>query len=139
MKTGAVVSVVRPNSPAQAAGVQPSDVIIEFNRKRVANVRELTRAVAETPVGSTVPMVVIRSGKRVTLQVKLDRRETRILASAAGSLPAGALQGAGLTLQKPSREVTEAFGLPAGIEGVVVTAVDPDSPAAIVLQPQHAS
>lgn len=134
---GAVVSVVRPNSPAQAAGMQAKDVVLEFNRRLIGNVRELTRAVAETPVGSTVPVVVLRDSKRVTLKVRLDRRETRVLAAATGEapLPAGALKGAGLTLQKPTREVTEAFGLPAGIEGVVVTAVDPGSPAAIVLQP----
>jgi serine protease Do len=132
---GAVVSVVRPNSPASNSGVQANDVIVEFNRKPVNSVRDLTRAVAETPVGSTAPMVVIRDKKRVTLMVKLDRRETRVLAAASGPLPAGAMQGSGLTLQKPTREVAEAFGLPAGVEGVVVTAVDPDSPAAIVLQP----
>jgi serine protease Do len=38
-------------------------------------------------------------------------------------------------LQKPTREVTEAYGLAAGVEGVVVTAVDPESAAATVLQP----
>jgi len=134
---GALVTVVRPNGPAQAAGLQANDVIVEFNRRPVDNVRGLTRVVAETPVGATAPVVVLRGGKRVTLQVKLDRRESRILAATAGEgpLPAGALQGAGLTLQKPTRDVAEAFGLPAGVEGVVVTAVDPDSPAAVVLQP----
>ncbi|MCB9954588.1 MAG: Do family serine endopeptidase [Parvularculaceae bacterium] len=134
---GAVVSVVRPNSPAQAAGIQANDIIVEFNKRPVSSVRELTRAVAETPVGSLAPVVVIRDGKRMTLQVKLDRRESRLIAAASGvgPLPAGALTGAGLTLQKPTREVTEAFGLPAGIEGVVVTAVDPDSAASTVLQP----
>ena len=48
---GAVVSVVRPNSPAQAAGIQANDIIVEFNKRPVSSVRELTRAVAETPVG----------------------------------------------------------------------------------------
>jgi len=82
-------------------------------------------------------MTIIRNKKRMVVQVKIDRRETRVLAAASGlgPLPSGAIQSSGLTLQKPSREVAEAFGLPAGVEGVVVTAVDPDSPAAIVLQP----
>ena len=134
---GALVTVVRPSSPAALAGVLPNDVIIDFNRKPVATGRELTRVVAETPVGAAVPMTVIRDKKRVVLQVRLDRRETRVLAAASGlgPLPAGAAQGGGLTLQKPTAEVAEAFGLPEGVEGVVVTAVDPDSPAALVLQP----
>jgi len=134
---GAVVSVVRPNSPAAAAGVMPNDIILDFNKRPVNSVRDLTRAVAETPVGSSAPMTIIRNKKRMVVQVKIDRRETRVLAAASGlgPLPSGAIQSSGLTLQKPSREVAEAFGLPAGVEGVVVTAVDPDSPAAIVLQP----
>ena len=134
---GALVSVVRANSPALAAGVKPKDIILSFNRREVNSVRDLTRAVAETPVGSTVPMVVLRDGQRVTLQVKVDRRETQMLASAAqlGPTPAGALQSSGLTLQKPTREVQEAFGLSENVQGVVVTAVDPSSPAAAVLQP----
>ena len=95
--------------------------------------RDLTRAVADTPVGTTVPMVVMRDGKRMTLSVKVDRRESRQLASLP--LPSNAVQGAGLTLQEPTDEIKQAFGLPPNISGVVVTAVDPDSPAALVLQP----
>ncbi|MEL7492166.1 MAG: Do family serine endopeptidase [Pseudomonadota bacterium] len=134
---GALVSVVRPNSPALKAGVKPKDIIITFNKRPINSVRDLTRAVAETPIGSTAPMVVLREKQRVTLQVKVDRRETQLLASAEAlnALPAGALKGSGLTLQKPTREVQEAFGLAPGTEGVVVTAIDPDSPAAIVLKP----
>ncbi|MCA8888581.1 MAG: PDZ domain-containing protein, partial [Parvularculaceae bacterium] len=134
---GAVVSVVRPNSPALNAGVQPNDVILDFNRQPVNSVRDLTRAVAETPVGSTVPMTILRGDKRMVLKVTLDRRETRILASMPGTdgLPKGAMRSSGLTLQRPTRDVVEAFGLAAGVDGVVVTAVDPGSPAAIVLQP----
>ncbi len=131
---GAVVTVVRPNSPASVAGVQPNDVILEFNRQPVDSVRDVTRAVADTPVGSTAQMVVMRDGKRVRLSVKVDRRETRTLASNL-PLPSNAAQGAGLTLQEPSDDIKQAFGLPPNVEGVVVTAIDPESPAALVLQP----
>ncbi|MGF1543854.1 MAG: Do family serine endopeptidase [Parvularculaceae bacterium] len=133
---GARVTVVRPNRPALSAGLRPKDVIVEFNRDRVGSVRDLTRLVAETPVGETVNMVVVREGRRVTLRVTLDRRETNILASLpAGPLPEGAAQSSGLTLQAPSRELSQAFGLQPDVAGVVVTAVDPNSPAAIVLKP----
>ena len=133
---GAVVSIVRPNSPALRAGVLANDVILEFNKRAVNNVRDLTRAVAETPVGSTVDMIVMRDGKRTTLRVKVDRRETAVLAAAPGqALPAGAFQSSGLTLQKPDRTLIEAFSLQPDVEGVIVTAVDPESPAAVILQP----
>ncbi len=134
---GAVVTLVRPNSPAADAGVEANDVVLAFNRHQVTSVRDLTRAVADTAIGTRAPMVVLRDGKRVTLSVTVDRRETRMLLSArAGAvLPTSAAKGSGLTLQEPTDEIKRAFGLPANIEGVVVTAVDPDSPAAIVLQP----
>lgn len=133
---GAVVTVVRPNSPASDAGLQPNDVILEFNRREIESVRDLTRAVADTPIGSTVPMTVLRDNRRVTVQVRVDRRETRMLAANPGGvLPATAAQGSGLTLQEPTEELRQAFGLPANVQGVVVTAVDPESAAAIVLQP----
>ncbi len=133
---GAVVTSVRANSPAAIAGVMPNDVILEFNRRPVDRVSDLTRAVAEAPIGSTAPMVVLRDKKRITLAVKLERRENRALAAAAGDdLPAGAFRGSGLVLQKPTPEIANLYGLEPGTEGVVVTAIDPESPAAIVLQP----
>ena len=133
---GAVVTVVRPNSPAADAGVNANDVILQFNRRDINTVRDLTRAVADTPVGSRAPMVVLREGRRMTLTVTVDRRETRLLAANIDApLPANAAQGSGLTLQEPTDDLKQAYGLPANVEGVVVTAVDPESPAAIILQP----
>ena len=134
---GAIVTLVRPNSPASDAGIDANDIIVEFNRRRIEQVKDLTRAVADTPVGTRVPVTIIRSGKRRTLVVMVDRRENRIASSKAGAvpLPASAAQGAGLTLQEPSEDIRQAFGLAANVDGVVVTEVDPDSPAAIVLQP----
>jgi len=133
---GAVVTRVRPNSPAALAGVEPNDVVVAFNRRDIASVRDLTRAVADTPVGSTAPIVIWRDGERLTLKVKVDRRERQVL-SALGAARArqSAATSSGLTFEEPTEDVKRAFGLPANIDGVVVTAIDPDSPAAIVLQP----
>ena len=132
---GAVVTVVRPNSPASIAGVNANDVILQFNRRDIETVRDLTRAVADTPIGSRAQMVILRDGERMTLSVLVERRETRQLANTQAPLPASAAQGSGLTLQEPTDELKRAYGLPSNVEGVVVTAVDPESPAAIILQP----
>ena len=133
---GALVTVVRPNSPASDAGVEPNDIIIEFNRHKVSTIRDLTRAVADTKIGTRVQMIVLRENKRVSLNVTVDRRETRLLAAnPAAPLPANAARGSGLTLQAPTEDIKQAYGLPRDVAGVVVTAVDPDSPAAIILRP----
>lgn len=133
---GAVVTVVRPGSPAANAGVKQNDIILEFNRRPVNTVRDLTRAVAETPVGSTAQLVLLRNKQRMNLAVKLDRRTTSPnIASLGGPLPQNASSGAGLTLQPTTPAVREAFGVASDVEGVVITAVDPDSPAAVELRP----
>ncbi|MEM9899377.1 MAG: trypsin-like peptidase domain-containing protein, partial [Pseudomonadota bacterium] len=80
---GAIITLVRPNSPALRGGLKPNDIILTFNKRDVNNVRDLSRAVAETQVGATVPVEIIRDTKRLTLRVTVDRRETNIL---AGSL-----------------------------------------------------
>ena len=133
---GALVSVVRPDSPAKQAGIVVNDVIVEFNRRPIESQRDLTRAVADTPVGAKTSVVVLREGKRVTLDVVVERREQRQLASVSGfATPSSTFKSAGLTLQEPTDEIKRAFGLPGNVEGVVVTAVDPDSPAAVILRP----
>lgn len=133
---GALVTVVRPDSPAVVAGVEPNDVIIRFNGREINNVRDLTRAVAETRIGSTVPMIVYRQSQRVSLNVRVDRRETRLMSANQSSvLPAGVARGSGLTLEEPTPELRQTYGLPGNVQGVVVTEVDPNSQAALILQP----
>ncbi len=133
---GALVSVVRENSPAKTAGISVNDVILEFNRQPITSQRDLTRAVADTPVGARTTVVVLRDGKRVTLNVVVERREEQLLAAARGfATPSNTFKSAGLTLQEPTEEIRRAFGLPSNVEGVVITEVDPDSPAAVFLKP----
>ena len=66
---GAVVTEVRADGPADAAGVEPGDVIVEFDRERVRGARQLARLVEETPAGRTTPVRVLRDGSPVTLNV----------------------------------------------------------------------
>lgn len=134
---GALVTRVTPNSPADKAGIAARDVIISFNRSEVNNSRELTRAVAETPVGATVPVALIREKKRMTVQVTVDRRETNFLSEglSGGAPKNSAFRSSGLTLEEPTEEIINSFGLASDTKGAVVTAVDPNSKAATILQP----
>jgi serine protease Do len=71
---GALITDVQPDAPAAAAGAQPQDVIVEFAGHAVHSPRQLQAVVGRSPIGSTQPMVVIRDGKRVTLQVKVKEQ-----------------------------------------------------------------
>ena len=136
-RKGAFVAAVTPGGPAAAAGMQAFDVITEFNGKPVQRSDDLPQVVAATAPGSTVPVKVLRDGKERTLNVKVEElnldNETPRQADAGGAGDTGA--GFGITLNNVTPEVARQFEIPANTRGAVVTDVDPDTPAARVLQP----
>ena len=69
---GALVAKVLPDSPAQKAGIQVGDVIIEFNNEDIRNSAALPPIVGSSKVGLQLPVTVIRKGREKSLKVKLD-------------------------------------------------------------------
>ncbi len=120
---GALVANVTSNGPAEGAGVQIGDVIIEFGGQRVKESNDLPIIVARTTVGKKVSVVVLRDGKEVKLSVTIgELKEEEVLASAKGK---GDL---GLTVQRVTPQIADSLGLDRA-EGVVITMVEPGSPA----------
>lgn len=70
---GALVSDVVPDSPADEAGIKPRDVILEFNGRRVSEWQNLPPLVGLVRPGATVPVEIVRDGKRRTLQVTIGK------------------------------------------------------------------
>jgi len=132
---GALITDV-PDGPAKDAGLLAGDVITTFNGKKVATVRDLTRTVADSPIGKAVPVVVLREGAEMTIDVTLGRRETAEGEAAAltvpGEAPAAPAEAEvlGLTLKALDAEVVKELGLPEGSEGLAVLKVDAASEAA---------
>ncbi len=136
-RRGAIVAQVPPG-PAATAGIEPGDVIVEFNGKPVNKSEDLPQIVAATAPGTTVPVKVIRDGKERTFNVRVE--ELSLDAEATRQADAGAPggdtdAGFGITLNNVTPEMARQFELPSGTRGAVITEVDPDSPAARVLQP----
>src|SRR5206468_2061397 len=67
--TGALVGDVTPKSPAEKAGIETGDVIVEFNGKKVTDSRHLKLEVARIRPGETVPVKIVRDGSTKTLEV----------------------------------------------------------------------
>src|SRR5271157_4799127 len=65
---GALVGDVVPGGPADVAGIKRADVITEFNGKSTKNMSDLSRAVADTPVGKAVTARIIRAGKEMDIR-----------------------------------------------------------------------
>jgi serine protease Do len=125
---GALISGVLPGQPAERAGLRRNDVIVEFDGQPVSDWQKFRLKVADMPVGRTVPVVVLREGKRVSLSVKLGPRDAQV-ASAQGQpkTPDPSTESlAGLTC----RDMTTDEKQEAGSQGsVLVTGVQDGSPA----------
>ncbi len=65
---------VRPNSPAAKAGLKGQDVLVKFDGKEIANLQDFTYVLRTHKPGDTVEVVVLRDGKPLTVQVKLEVR-----------------------------------------------------------------
>jgi serine protease Do len=71
---GVVVTRLVPNSPATLAGIRPGDVIIAWSGQPVGDPMELTLQIGRTPIGEKVPIVVLREGRQLRLEVTLGQR-----------------------------------------------------------------
>lgn len=131
---GALVTDV-PDGPGKDAGILSGDVIVSFNGKEVKDSKELVRVVADSPIGETVPVVVLRDGKSQDLSVKLGRREDAEAqsepAADKSTTPEKPQTGIvlGLTLQPFTDDMAADLGMKEGDKGLVVMKVDVASEA----------
>jgi serine protease Do len=72
--TGALISSVDPKGPASKGGIQPYDVVTEFNGKKIESAMDLSNVVGDTPIGSRAKVKVIREGKPKTLEMTIAER-----------------------------------------------------------------
>jgi len=121
---GTLVSQVAPNSPAEKAGIEQGDIIIQFDGKEVSDSKELPRIVASTPVGKSVTVKIARGGKVTDRQVKLGEMEEKAEVAKTPSTH----KRLGIAVQNLTPEIAKGLGLKKET-GVVVTQVEPGSPA----------
>jgi serine protease Do len=134
---GALVAGIDEKGPAKPAGIEPGDVIVKFDGKDVKEMRDLPRIVADTPVGKDVAVTVIRKGKQLTKTVKLGRLQdadkqaalTPKKDTAPEEKPA-VKKALGLDLANLTETLRKKHKIKDKVKGVLITAVDPNSPAA---------
>jgi len=152
---GVLIEEVRPDSPAEKAGLKKADTIVEFDGERVRSTRQFGRLVQETPPGKTVKATIVRDGQRKTVDItpqdgrgglsdrfRIDgdmlRRQIPDLDALRGQMPRGpfnfdfdlpgVLSGRrlGVTVDPLTDQLAQYFGAK---EGVLVTSVADGSPA----------
>jgi serine protease Do len=122
---GALVTEPQPGSPAAKAGVKAGDVVVSIDGAAIKDSRELAQKVGTMSPGSAVRLGVIRDGNAQTISITLAQMPSQQHAQAGSDQPdqRQSTPRLGLSLA-PSRAAGAAS------QGVVVTAVDPDGPAA---------
>jgi serine protease Do len=123
---GAMVDAPQSGSPAAKAGIESGDVIIAVNGTQVKDARDLARTVAMMAPETSIKLDIVRNGEPRSVAVTLAQMPNEQLASAArdNTQPSSVAPHLGLQVA-PASEVSGA-----GENGVVVTAVEPDGPAA---------
>mgnify|MGYP000382991051 FL=1 len=129
---GALVASVAENSPSDKGGIKAGDIILEFDGKKINEMSELPRIVAETEVGKKVKLKVWRNKREITKEIILGRLET-----------SEDFKSQGLVTEKPKEDTIEGLkikvrllnkddikerNLPKNTTGLVITEIDKDSP-----------
>ncbi|MCB1025756.1 MAG: PDZ domain-containing protein, partial [Acidobacteria bacterium] len=136
---GVLVSNVQKDSAAEKAGIKRGDVIISINDEMIEDGNTLRNKVAGTQPGTEIGLKILRDGKEISVKAKLGEFESN---------PAGADENGrnvapqdrsdedvqngklGLSLQPLTPDIAKRLDIPSEVKGVIVTSVDPNSPAA---------
>jgi periplasmic serine protease, Do/DeqQ family len=135
---GVLVSNVRAGSAADKAGVKRGDIITAINGEKIEDSNVLRNKVAQTAPGTDIKLTVVRNGSSQELTAKLDEFDVdQAKKNASGpdeqdnSTGKGAQNGKlGLTLQPLTSQIAKQLNVPEGIDGLVVTDIDPAGAAA---------
>jgi serine protease Do len=126
VRKGAIVTDVRPDTPAARAGLKTDDVITAINGEAVETARGLTRDIGFRPPDETVTLTVHREGKQQQVQVKLGERPD--LEGLATAPEGGREEDPGLKVGLRLQDVDPRMA-PGIRQGAMITYVEPGSPA----------
>ena len=143
---GELITSVTPGGPAARAGIEQGDVVVSVAGQPVTPDQTLAYLVSRQPIGTRIPVEVLRNGQRRNVTVQVAERPTdQELArlngietgegNAEGATPgrpgtAPAPTSLGMTLQTLTPELAQRGGIRGQVSGVVVTEIDPNSDAA---------
>ena len=134
-RMGALVSAVSPGGPAAKGGIEPGDVIVDYNGKPVTTTGELQKMVTATRPGTSAAVKVLRNKQEKTLHVTVDElnfdeeqgKQTR---TTDRQRPEEQAQDSfGITLDNLTPQMARRLQLPSGQTGAVITDVDPNGPS----------
>jgi serine protease Do len=127
---GALIGDVVEGGPAEKAGISRGDVITEYEGKKIEDPNQLRNMVANTEPGKEVEMTIVREKRTEKIRVRIGELPAEMQKSSAGEYN-NLLRG--VSVQDLTPDLINRLNLPKRLNGVVVTEVSEDSPAAMVL------
>lgn len=136
MSRGALVQDFTSGAPAERSGLRVYDVIVDVDGRDIGSNDDLIREISARPPGSVVRLQVVRDSRQLTVPVRLSERPNPSRADAdelpgGGSPPPPPAPAArlGLTVRELDRGTALRLNIAAGVQGVVITRVDPTGAA----------
>ena len=147
---GELIRSVTEGGPAARAGVEQGDVVISVAGQPVTPDQTLAYLVSQQPIGTRIPLELIRNGQRRNVTVAISERPTEEELARINGIPTddattdtdgkpgaeeqstgqrSAQAAIGLSLQTLTADMARQLRLPDGTRGVVVSQVDPNSDA----------
>ena len=120
-KKGVLVTQVYEGDPAYKSGIKPRDVIIAVDDKTVSSSSELSRIIANTPVGKQIAVSILRDGKEMTFYAELAKRVDSNSPDKPGLESTNWL---GLRLTELTPETADQLGHSEDEKGVLITDVE---------------
>ena len=129
---GALVVSVAENSPSDKAGIKAGDIILEFDGRKITEMKELPKIVAETEVGKKVKVKLWRNKRELTKDIVLGRLETSNDFKSQKTLTQkpkeNNIDGLKITVRLLDKQDIQERNLPKDTRGVVITKIENDSP-----------
>lgn len=127
---GALVGDVVEESPAEKAGIQRGDIITAYEGKKIDEPYQLRNMVANTSPSKEVELTIVRENTTKTIKVTISEQPAEVQKLSKGEYD-NLLRG--VTVQNLTPEIYKQLNLPKKLKGVVVSEIDEESPAAMVL------
>ncbi len=122
---GVLIADVLAESPAEAAGLKPEDILLSVDGQDVDRPNHVQSLIARKHPDDAVSLQIRRKSNTLSLSAKLGEKSPGDIAAAGSRRAPGGVEHLGLTVQNMTLDVIESFGLEKGTEGVVVTDVRP--------------
>lgn len=141
---GAAILNVVSESPAKSAGLQPNDVILRFSAQPVRNTTQLKTLIQRAKIGEKIPIQLWRAGQTLDVEATIAEAPVNTTGQNISGQPANPDPNSEET-QEPSGKLLDLIGIHVrdltvheairGYQGIVITQVLPESPAASYVQP----